>query len=382
MKKYLLLALFSMILTGCGMSKYHIKSDQQFNNLSSLLKKLDKSKNNTPELREQIETLYLSLSKQLLTDIDIYSTLTGTDKWDKIISSYQTLNRLSDVIHKSKAREFIAAESYQSALQVAKQNAAADYYQLALDKMQYGDKASFREAYYLFTKVNQYYPGFRDVKKQMDYAWKQSILNVVINPVTDQSSFYAQMTPNRFGNSFNSDLLQRSLVRDLGGDFNKNAPARFYMDREAYLARIDVDWLVDIMWTRLDVPYPLTRTSTIERSKQIEISKDSLSKPVYQTVTAKLKITQRYFTAYGELECRITDAKTRDNIFLRRYNSQTEWSQSYATYTGDRRALTDEDWTMINNNTPLPDRQDILLVLYQKIYPQLKNGIYNEVKDF
>lgn len=213
----------------------------------------------------------------------------------------------------------------------------------------------------------------------MDLTWKKSVLNVVINPVTDQSAYYAQMTPNRFGNSFNSDLLQRTLVRDLGGDFSKGAPAKFFTDGEAYVARVDVDWLADITWTRLDIPYPLTQTSSVNRSKKIEIGKDTLDKPVYKTVEATLQITRRYFTAYGEIECRITDAHTRENIALDRYPSQIDWSQDYATYKGDSRALTDADWAMINNLIAIPTREAILMELYQKIYPRLKNGIYNLV---
>lgn len=379
MSRLSLFLILSFLLFSCSTSKYFIANDAELNNLSSLLKKMDKDKNDAPALRQQIADLYSSSSTRLLNDIEVYKTLTETDRWDKIVGAYNVLNNLADVINRSKARGFINPASYHGVLQQVKQDAAGDYYSAGLEAMAAGDKLSFRDAYYLFSRANEYYPGYKDVKRKMDFTWKQSVLNVVINPVTDQSAYYAQMTPNRFGNSFNSDLLQRTLVRDLGGDFSKNAPAKFFTDGEARMARVDVDWLADITWTRLDVPYPFTQTTSVSRSKKIEIGKDTLNQPVYKTVEATLQITRRYFTAYGEIECRITDAHTRENIALDRYPSQIDWSQDYGTYKGDSRALTDADWVMINNLVAIPTREAILMELYQKIYPRLKDGIYTLV---
>lgn len=367
------------LLASCGTSRHFIANDVELNTLSSLLRKLDRKKYDSPELRNQIYQLYSSATQRLQNDIETYKSLSGTDKWDKAIGAYNTLNKLADVILRSRARNFISPVYYHGALQQVTQDAANDYYNAGIEIMKVGNKTSYRKAYDLFSKANKYLPGFRDVKRKMHYTWERSVLNVVINPVTDHSAYYAQMIPNRFGNSFNSDMLQRNLVRDLGGDFRKNAPAKFFTDYEAKMARIDVDWLIDITWTRLDVPFPFTQTSTVKRKKEIEIGKDTLNKPVYQTVEATLRVTRKYFTAYGEIECRITEANTRQNITLNRYPSQIDWSQNYATYTGDRRALTNTDWAMVNNVVRIPTRDAILGELYKQIYPIIKNGIYNQI---
>lgn len=378
MKTLVIIFFFSLVLMSCGSSKYSIGNSPELQALAGMLKKLDKDHGNE-SLRNDINHSYSSITKNLLGNIEVYETLSEPDRWDKIIGTYHTLQHLSDVIHKSKARNFIDAPSYEADIQVASQNAAATYYEEGMKNMDAGVKSSFRHAYELFSKANNYYPGYKDVKQQMANAFKESILNVVINPVTDQSSYYSQLGPNRFGNSFNSDLLQRSLVRDLGGDYSRNSPARFYTDREAYMANINVDWIIDIMWTNLDVPYPLTQSFTKKLSKEIQVSKDTSGKPIYKIVYATLYVTRRYFTARGELECRVTDAHTRENIDLKRYQSQVDWSQDYATYKGDPDALGENEWRIINNRVPLPMREDILMELYQKIYPNLKNGIYNLV---
>jgi len=58
-----------------------------------------------------------------------------------------------------------------------------------------------------------------------------------------------------------------------------------------------------------------------------------------------------------------------------------DWQQEYATYSGDSRALSNNDLAILNNNNyQQPRKEDILNELYQKIYPQVKSGIYNAVR--
>ena len=116
-------------------------------------------------------------------------------------------------------------------------------------------------------------------------------------------------------------------------------------------------------------------------SKQIATGKDTSGNVHYETVTATLYITKRYFTATGDLESRITDATTRNTIDTKRYTAQFNWEHEYATYKGDSRALSGNDLALLNSrNFQIPNKQDILNELYQRIYPQVKNGIYNAVR--
>ena len=51
-----------------------------------------------------------------------------------------------------------------------------------------------------------------------------------------------------------------------------------------------------------------------------------------------------------------------------------------ATYTGDRRALSNNDLALLNNNNyKMPAREYILNELYRNIYPQVRSRISNEV---
>ena len=111
-------------------------------------------------------------------------------------------------------------------------------------------------------------------------------------------------------------------------------------------------------------------------SRQIETSRDTSGKVQYQTVTATLHIIKKYFTASGDMELRISDVSTGRNISTNRYTDQFNWQEEYATYTGDSRALSSNDYALLNNNNyQVPRREDILNQLSQRIYPQIKSRI-------
>ncbi len=384
MKQYIYFFFAIILFSACGSSKYNVGNTVEDKALSAALKQLDKNPSDTA-IQNQIKILYNDAAVTHLNNIEKYEQSNDIKKWDQIIKEYEILQKTYNVISSSKdAINLIKPSSFTQEIENTKQKAASELYANGIDLLNTadGNKQKYRDAYYFLKKANSYVPGYKDVKKQMSYAYENGILDVVVNPVTDQSSYYSRLGSNSFGNSFNSDMLQRSLVRDLGSDYNKASGARFYTDRDADRANKDIDWIVDITWQNLDIPYPQTNQYSRNVSKQIQVGTDTSGKAEYKTVTATLYVTRRYFTARGELECRITDAHTRNNIDLRRYSGQVDWQQEYATYQGDYRALSNQDLALLNNSNynQSPRKEDILLEIYQRIYPQLKNGIYNLVR--
>lgn len=366
---------FIMVFASCGSSKFNIGSHAEEKNLESLLKQLEK-KDAGPSLAEKAEQLYHTISENHLDKIELYQTLTAPSKYDKILNEYRALQQLNNAVQSSSVmRQRLEMPDYAAAIERIKSRGADAYYELGIQSLQQQTQQSYLRAYQAFSKAEEMIPGYKDVRQKINIAFEGSRLNIVINPVTDQTSYYNRYGTDLFSHHFNSDRIQRSLVRDLGGDYTKGAAARFYTDREAARADVPADWYIDLTWTRLDIPIPQTYTYTRNREKRIQTGTDTSGHPIYTTVNATLQITRRYFTAYGALESRITDADTRNNISLERYQAQVDWKQEYATYSGDRRALDPLDWAMVNNRTRMPDKEDILQELYYKIYPQLKNGI-------
>jgi hypothetical protein len=379
MKNFILIAFVCSLLASCRTGNSITKNTGD-KALSSAVKKLNKNPNNV-ELQNALSSLYNDAAKNHLDKIEVYSTLTEVDRWDKIIKEYKALKSLSDVIISSGvANGLIKAPSYTSELQSALQNGAGAYYESGETYFINSNRESFKNAYYAFKKANDFVPGFKDSRDKMDIAYKSSVIKVVINPVADNSFYYNSVGFNNFGNSFNNDNFQRSLVRDLGGNFNKNSPALFYTDWEARRENIRPDWEIDLTWLDINIPHPSSNQYSRNISRQIEAGRDTSGKIVYETVHATLHVIRKYFTAYGELEFRIMDIDSRRTISNDRFRDQFNFQEEYATYSGDSRALSGSDWALINNNRyHIPNKEDILSELYQRIYPQVKNRIYSAV---
>ena len=371
---YLYLSLVTFLFASCNPASKLPKTTED-KTLFGVLKKLDKDPSNT-ELKNTITILYNEAAKSHLDKIEVYHSLTEADRWIKIVKEYEALKNLSDVIANSAAAKLVNASPYSSEIQSAKQNGAEAFYNLGISNLDIGDKQSSRKAYYEFRKANEFVPGYKDVRQQISIAFENSIINVVINPVRDNTFFYNSMGWNNYGNNYNNDYFQRSLASDLGGYYNKNAPAQFYTDWEARRENIRPDWEVDLTWMYLDIPQPLTNQYSRNISRQIESGRDTSGKIQYQTITATLHIIKKYFTASGDMELRITDANTGRNITSNRYTDQFNWQEEYATYTGDSRALSSNDYALLNNNNyQVQRREDILNQLSQRIYPQIKSRI-------
>ena len=376
MKKYIYISFsfFTFLFISCSSGNKASKTTAD-KDLFSVIKKLDKNPSNI-ELKNRITDLYNNSAKSHLDKIEVYNTLTDADRWIKMVKEYEALKNLSEVIINSSAAKLVNAPSYVSELQNAKQNGAEAYYNLGISNLDIGDKPSARIAYYAFRKADVFIPGYKDVRQKINIAYQNSIVKVIINTVRDNTFFYNSMGWNNYGNNYNNDYFQQSLVSDLGGSYNKTSPALFYTDWEARRENIQPDWVVDLTWQYLNIPQPMTNQYSRNISKQVETGRDTSGKVHYQTVSATLYIIKKYFTASGDMEVRITDVNTGRNITTNRYSEQFNWQEEYATYTGDSRAIGSNEYTLLNNNNySIPRNEDILNELSRRIYPQVKNRI-------
>jgi hypothetical protein len=375
---YLYLGAIFCLSASCGSSKTAQKTTED-KALLSLIKKLEKDPSNT-ELKNTVTNLYNEAAKSHLDKIEVYQTLTEPDKWIKILREYEALNKLYQTIATSAASKLINAPPYTSEIESAKQNGAEVYYNIGIAEMEKDDKQSSRNAYYAFRKANELVPGYKDVRQQISIAYQNSIIKIVINPIRDNTFFYNSMGWNNYGNNYNNDYFQRSLVNDLGGNYNKNTPAQFYTDWEARRENIRPDWEVDLTWQYMNIPQPMSNQYSRNISRQIEKGRDTSGKIQYETVSATLYIVKKYFTASGDMELRITDVNTGRNITTNRYSDQFNWQEEYATYTGDSRALGGNEYALLNNSSyRIPRNEDIVTELSRRIYPQIKNRIASVV---
>ncbi|MFT3979222.1 MAG: hypothetical protein QM687_02045 [Ferruginibacter sp.] len=383
MKQYLLLFfLVSLGFTACKSSKDYLQRSDEDKALQDAVKRLNKEPNDA-DATVALPILYKNISAVRLARIRSLENSKDLARWDRIITEYNQLqSAYTSIINSSPAFKLVTPENYGTQLLETKDAAAADYYQLAESYFVKAGRDNAKKAYSNFKKAENYIPGYKDAAAKMNQAYENSIVDVVINPVQDNSFFYN----NGWGNSWTSysnDYFQRTLIRDLDNNSSNNSryAARFYSDWEIRNKNITPDWEINLILRNMDIPVPQRYNYNRSRSKQIEIGKDTSGRPVYQTVNATVHLTRYSFTANASMDVQIKDLVTPKSISNRNFREDYRWQEERASYSGDSRALTNQDWDAINNgNFTEPRREQVVEELYRKLYSDILSHIRNTVE--
>jgi hypothetical protein len=364
-----------VLFTSCSrITKNFLAHADQDKTIFDAIKQLNKKPNDTNAIKA-IPILYTQAQDRNLTKINTYKSSTAITRWDKIYDTYNDLQKMYEAITNSDAAsKLVTPFSYQQQLNDTKQAAAEDYYQQGLILLDKNNREDTKVAYSYFNKANKWMPDYKNTKELIAQAFNDAIINVVINPVADNSFFFSSGWNN--GSTYSNEYFQQNLVRELGGTNTSRYPARFYTDWDARSNNVQADWVVDLTLRNMDIPRPTTRYYSRNASQSVETGKDSSGHSIYKTVYATINITSQSFTARGEMEVRITDINTRKLILVNSYSDSYNWQEEYATYTGDNRALSNADWNLTaNDHFVQPTKEEIMRELYRNIYPQVKNRI-------
>ena len=292
-------------------------------------------------------------------------------RWEHIYSEYQQLQALYEAIRRSPSvYDIVQPTDYSSYLATYKEEAGNARYERGLELMDQDNKQSYRQAYYEFQKALALKPGDLSIKQKMQESYENAVTNVVIQPL------------NRFGYQYtNYDFDYRNfnyeILRYLNN--NKGQFIRYYSPYEAGSGHLKTDNSVEMRFSDVNIGRYRDQRSAREVSKQvvskeIVISKDSVVRE-YTTVKAKITTTIRTINADGLLQATVRDYNGR-RIWNDTYRGEYSWTYSFATYTGDERALSDEDKKLINQREQWPPSNDeIIRLIMEEIQRKAQCGI-------
>ena len=364
-----------VILISCGSKKAYLDRNNADKALQDAVKKISKNPEDAKSA-EAIPQLYSLIHKQHLDQIDAYTASQQINKWDHIVSEYEHLqSAYNSIMSVPAAYKVVQPESYSSKLLAAKESAADTYFESGLVYFNKPGRDNAKAAYLAFKKASSFVPSYRDVAEKMKIAYENAIINVVVNPIQD-NYFFSNNGWGSWGMNYSNEYFQQKLLQDLT-NYNRT-PARYYNLWEAQRMNLVPDWTIDFRVKSVLVPRPETTNSSKQINKQIQIGVDTSGRPVYVTATATLNTTVTSFVSKASLEVGITDLASKISKSYRVYNESYRWEQKSATFSGDRRALSQNDWDLINNSVSInmmPKKEEILVELYKKIYPQVLSQI-------
>jgi hypothetical protein len=365
------------VLISCGSKKGYLDRSNTDRALQDAVKKINKNPNDD-EAKSAIPELYRLIKQKHLDRINAFSGSQIPNKWNELVAEYQHLQNAYDlIINSPSAFRLVTPESYNVRLLETKDSAAAFYYAIAQGFDQRNGRENAISAYQNYKTANGFVRGYKDINEKMQAAYNRTIINVVIYPVVDNSNYFKPGFVN-FGNNYSNEYFQINLLSDLNN--NNRYPARFYNKIEAQRLNMMADWVVGFRLKNLNIPDPSVTNNSRSVNKQIQIGTDTSGRPVYNTVYATINTQKSSFVAKANMEMIISEPAANRNISSHNYNEEYKWEQETATFSGDRRALSDNDWNIINNSgLNAPRKEEILVELYKKIYPSALFNIRNAV---
>jgi hypothetical protein len=377
MKKLLTFLTICVLMCACSGSKNYLERGDVDRSLQDAIKRLRKKPDDEKAL-EAIPTLYKTIKKKHLDQIEALSKSSSENRWQNLINEYDYLQNAYDVIiNSTEAYKLITPESYAVPLYTMKDSAADYFYQKGLSYLKKRSRENAQLAYHQFNKAQNFVSGYKDVNDKKREAIEAGTVDIVIKRVQDNSIFNLRGF-SYFGNRYSDEYFQQNLTHDLSGD--KNIPARFYSEQEARSNDVEADWIIDLNLTRLDMPVPTASSFQRNVSKSIQIGTDTTGAAVYQTANATLLTTRTNYKAIADLEMKLKDLDENRNSLQRIFHEEYSWYTDRVSFQGDRRALSNQDWDLINKyEDRQPKKEEILIQLYKQIYPNLLSQIRKSV---
>lgn len=359
----------SILIVGCTTGKNAL---QKGNYDQSVFKSVDRLKS-SPKNAEAMYVLPVAYDlalKDHLRKIDEAKISSDVLKWEDILSHYQKINQLSDEVNSSPVALTLIKnpQKFINEVEESKYKAAEARYALGSRQLNENNRASAKNAYYNFEKAQYFSPNYKDVATKIEDAYWAAVVKVVVQPVKINSTYY------QLSNQYFQDQVSEFMR-----NYQTNRFVIFYSEQQANTQKIIPDQILRMSFDDFMVgqTYVKERVEKLKRDSVV-IGETRANGKVYGTVKATLSIFNKQVSSSGLLAMTIYDNQSNKIIRQQRLPGTYVWEDSWASYRGDERALSNQQLQMTKRRELLPPAPAALFVEFTKpIYAQLVNEISN-----
>jgi hypothetical protein len=273
--------------------------------------------------------------------------------------------------------QMIKTKDYSESVATYRDKAADAHQEKAERWMDERNKDGYREAYKEYNIALQYRPEDFDLRKKRDSSYEAALTKVIISPMQNYGGY-------QNGTSYQMQNFQNDVIRTLSYNLN-NEFVKFFTENEARVKGINADQIMELNLSRVSFGQPNDIKTSREVTKEVvtketvyKDKKDSVIKE-YGTVRASITSTKRSMLSQGDLYITVRDTKGL-TIWSDRFTGEHKWQTEFATYTGDERALSDSDKTLLNqsknNNPPTEDQ------IMDELLRQIQNDLTNRLRSY
>ena len=289
-------------------------------------------------------------------------------KWKNAIESYNSINQLYEQIRQCPGclRVVKNPRNYYSEIGPLKEKAAEESYNAGITALMKGSRNDAKQAYYNFSDAQLFVPGYKEVIDYLQKAKWEATLKVIVEQIP---------VPSRY--NLSGGFFQDKVEEFLHTNYNETSFVKFYTPTEAQSEKLEqADQVLRIQFDDFSVGNIILRekeeTLTKDSVKVGEVKMEGKLVPVYNTVKAKLTITKKEVLSNGLLSMIVVDARTNGILTHKKFTGEFLWSNSWARYNGDERALSNQQLALCRQGEiQPPGHQDLFLEFTKPIYNQL-----------
>ncbi|MDR3350794.1 MAG: hypothetical protein LBN98_04005 [Prevotellaceae bacterium] len=269
------------------------------------------------------------------------------------------------------------ADYYNSQLESARNMAAEESYQAAENYLRQGTRPAAKQAYLQYRQVNSIIPGYKDVADKLQEAKWDATLKVVLEQIPVEGQY-----------KISADFFQAKVFEYFSTGI-RNEFIRVFSPEEAENTQLQPDQLIRLRFLDFTV-------GQLHESKHTrEVTRDSVATgtykdakgeehTVYGTVKATLTAHTVELSSGGILEAAIINYATKSVLSQQRFPGAYVWSDSWASFNGDERALSRKELDMCKRSkpSPPPPPQELFIQFTVPIYADLSRFIQNYYRNY
>ncbi|MDR1406267.1 MAG: hypothetical protein LBI89_03595 [Prevotellaceae bacterium] len=304
----------------------------------------------------------------------LLNSVSDINRYQKIFELYAMMSNIAVEISRCPAALLIIpnADYYSAQLESARSMAAEESYLLAVNNLNIGTRAAARQAYLQFQKTNSIIAGYRDVATKLQEAKWMATLKIVLEqmPVSGQYQISA-------------DFFQNKVFEYLSTNI-RNEFVKIFSPEEAKDVNLRPDQIIHLNF--LDFAVGQVR----EKKNAYEVKRDSVktgtykddkgvSHDVYGRVKATVTTRRIEVSSNGILNALIIDYQTNAVLSQQRFPGEFVWTDSYATFSGDERALSRKELDICRRTSlsPPPPPQEMFVQFTVPIFNNLTQFFQN-----
>ena len=368
LKKLIITAFIALFfLTACSSSKQQFEKGNYEKAVTLSIKKLRKKPDNSKQ-KAILKAAYgyaVQVSEQKIKQ---QQQSTDRFKWDAVIAQYRKMQQLyTDLLQCPGCLAVVSPMDFQNELNEALTAGAQVYVEEGQKALATKEKEGGRLAYRHFAQAKVYQNNYGNIDLMLNDARTQGteVIGVSRIPVSSK------------GLELNTAFFLQQLTQamnDLNYFFAVFAPVEQLVEQQQV-----PDQVVDLSFDDYYIGQTYVkeiRESLVRDSVKVGEVTDSLGKKyaVYGEVKADLQRYEKTIESGGLLNIAIVDPNNQSILFQQKIPSTTVWKNDWATYQGDKRALTKEELALTREKELLPPPpQDLFYSFTRPLFDQTAN---------